>query len=276
MNRLSKFLITLLALSSILLIPVNAQIKEVGIYGVWTDKNQYNPGETVILTIELTWDLPASYDVSPGVYDTTLEEYVVEELLTVEGSGVSNVTLSFTAPPTNGVYEYIVDVFYEEDGWQSSSTGSEEYYLYVQVGSTGSNAYNAWVTDVDSPSSVNPGELFTVTVDVDISFPTMTTFAVGITNRETDELVIDYEDQGEGDLSGTYTFDIYAPETERKYTLGADIVFETPQGWTFTDGGSQTFDVKVSKGGGIPGFPVAGVALGSLITMALLSRRREH
>ncbi|MFW6109025.1 MAG: hypothetical protein ACOC6N_01110 [archaeon] len=171
MNRLSKFLITLLALSSILVIPVNAQTKEVGIYGVWSDKNQYNPGETVILTIELTWDLPASYDVSPGVYDTTLEEYVVEELLTVEGSGVSNVTLSFTAPPTNGVYEYIVYVFYEEDGWQSSSTGLEEYYLYIQVGSTGSNVYNAWVTDVDSPSSVKPGELFTVTVDVDISFP---------------------------------------------------------------------------------------------------------
>lgn len=269
-----QLLLVLLLLTASSTPTVYAQTKEVGIYGIWTDKAQYEQGETITVTLLLGWDFPEATDISPGVFDTAAEAYVAEDLYTVTNSEYGNITLAFTAPSTNGVYEYIVDVYYDDDGWMMSETGYEEHYMYIQVGSTGSGEYNAWVTDVDSPSSVKPGELFTVTVDIEISFPTMTTFSVGITDPETGEAIIDIEDQGQGDLSGTYTFDIYAPETEGDYTLGADVVFETPMGWSYTEGGTQTFDLKVSAGGGaIPGFPAVSLLLGSLVALAILYRK---
>ncbi|MCW4012299.1 MAG: glycoside hydrolase family 66 protein [Candidatus Bathyarchaeota archaeon] len=277
MQKTTKIMLVILALSSMLVAPVAAQTKEVGIYGIWTDKTQYNPGETVIVTLELGWDFPAATDISPGVFDTASELYVTEDYYTVEEMGMDNITLSFTAPATNAVYEYIVDVYYDDgDSWIMSDTGYEAHYIYIQVGSTGSAEYNAWVTNVDAPSTVKPGELFTVDVDIDISFPTNTTFSVGITDPETGEVIIEFIDAGEGDLSGAYNFEIYAPETEGDYTLGADVVFETPSGWSYTEGGTQTFNIKVSEGGGaIPGFPVYSILAGSLVALAFAYRKQR-
>lgn len=275
MHKAAKTILILAALSAMLVAPVAAQTKEIGIYGIWTDKVQYEPGETITVTLELAWDFPAATDISPGVFDTSSETYVTEDYFTVEGTGVENVTLSFTAPSTNAVYEYIVDVYYDESGeWAMSETGYEMHYIYIQVGSTGSGEYNAWVTSVDAPGNVKPGELFTVNVDIDISFPTNTTFSVGITDPETGEAIIEFIDAGEGDQSGTYTFEIYAPETEGDYTLGADVVFETPTGWSYTVDGTQTFDITVSaSSGGIPGFPVVSILTGSLVALALAHRK---
>lgn len=276
MQKTTKIMLVILALSSILITPAAAQTKEVGIYGIWTDETQYDPGQTITVTLELVWDFPASTDISPGVLDTSSEVYVAEDIYTVSNTGADNITLSFTAPSTNGVYEYICNVFYEEEGWVMSETGYEAHYIYIQVGSTGSGEYNAWVTNVDAPSTVKPGELFTVDVDIDISFPTNTTFSVGITDPESGEVIIEFIDAGEGDLSGTYNFEIYAPETEGDYTLGADVVFETPTGWSYTEGGTQTFDITVSEGGGgIPGFPVFSILAGSIVALALMSRKSQ-
>jgi hypothetical protein len=277
MHIKNKSLILILALSSMLLVPVSAQTKEVGIYGIWTDQTQYDPGQTITITLELGWDFPTSTDVSPGIIDTITEEYVVEDLYTLNDSGMGNVTLSFTAPSTNGVYEYIVNVFYDEEGWVMSETGYEEHYIYIQVGSTGSGQYSAWVTEVDAPSVLEPSQLFNVTVYVQVSFPEITTFSVAVTDPETAEAIIEIEDQAVGDQTGTYWFEISAPETEGDYTLGADIVFETPQGWTYSDDATQTFDITVSTGGGggIPGFPLASVLIGSLVALALAYRKPE-
>ena len=123
------------------------------------------------MTLELEWDFSAATNISPGVYDTTAEGYVIEDMYTVEDSGRGNITLSFTAPSNDGVYEYLIDVYYEDDGWQLSDTGFETHYIYIQVGSTGSGQYTALVTDVDAPGTVAPGELFNVTVYVETSFP---------------------------------------------------------------------------------------------------------
>jgi len=275
MQKTTKIILVILAISSMLITPVAAQTQEIGIYGAWTDKLQYEPGETVTVTLELSWDFPSATEISPGVADTVTEAYVAEDFFTVEGTGTENVTLSFTAPSTNAIYEYIVDVYYKEgETWVQSDTGFEAHFLYVQVGSTGSGEYNAWVTNVNAPSRVKPGELFTVDVDIDISFPTNTTFSVGITDPETGEVIIEFVDAGEGDLSGTYNFEIYAPETEGTYTLGADVVFETSSGWTFSEGSTQTFDITVSEGGGaIPGFPMASVLAGSLVALAFAYRK---
>ncbi len=277
MNKKLFLLLATLLIATSLTPIAYAQTKEVGIYGIWTDKTQYAPGETVTVILELVWDFPAATDISPGVVDTASEAYVAEDFYTVEGVGADNITLAFTAPATNAVYEYIVDVYYDDGGsWVMSDTGFESHYIYVQVGSTGSAEYNAWVTNVDAPSSVKPGELFTVDVDVDISFPSNTTFSVGITDPDTGDVIIEFIDAGEGDLSGTYTFDIYAPETEGEYILGADVIFETPSGWSYSDGATKTFVIKVSESsGGIPGFPVSSLLLGSLVALAFASRRQR-
>ena len=277
MNKKHLILLASLLVAASITPIAYAQTEGVGIYGIWTDKTQYEPGETVTVTLELAWSFSAATDISPGVLDTSSESYVAEDYYTVENTGAENITLSFTAPSTSAVYEYIVDVYYDDgESWVMSDTGYEAHYIYVQVGSTGSGAYNAWVTNVDAPSSVKPGELFTVKVDIDISFPTNTTFSVGITDPETGEVIIEFIDAGMGDLSGSYDFDIYAPETEGDYTLGADVIFETPSGWSYSEGATQTFDLKVSEGGGgaIPGFPVMSLMLGSLVALALVNRKR--
>ena len=270
----------IIVFSSFLIAPAIAQTKEVGIYGIWTDETQYDPGQTITITLELGWDFPASTEIGPGIFDTLAEEYVAEDIYTVANTGMGNITLSFTAPSTNGVYEYLVNVFYNEEGWIQSDTGYEEHYIYIQVGETGSGQYAAWVTDVDAPSNLEPSELFNVTVYVQMSFPEMTTFSVAVTDPETGEPILEVEDQTVGDQVGSYWFELSAPETEGDYTLGADIVFETPQGWTYSEGATQTFDITVStnsgnSGGGIPGFPVTSLIMGSLLALALAYRKPE-
>ncbi len=277
MHRQTKITLALLALSVIFTNPAYAQTKEVGIYGIWTDRAQYDPDQNVTVTVELAWDFPSETGISPGVYDVMAEAYIAEDIYTVANAGVDNVTLSFTAPSTNGVYEYIVNVFYDDEGWQQSSTGFEEHYIYIQVGSTGSGEYSAWITDVEAPDTVAPSEQFNVTVHIEMSFPTLTRFSVAVTDPDTGEALIDVEDQAEGDQKGIYWFELTAPDTEGEYTLGADIIFETQQGWTFSEGAAQSFEVKVKTGGGgIPGFPVMSVLVGSLVALGLLFRRREH
>lgn len=274
-----KAILLVLTLSSFLIVPASAQTKEVGIYGIWPDQTSYEPGQTITVTLEIGWDFPSETDIGPGVYDTLAEVYIAEDIYTVIDSGFGNITLSFTAPSSNGVYEYLVNVFYDEEGWIMSDTGYEEHYIYIQVGSTGSGQYSAWVTDVDAPSRVAPGELFNVTVSVQISFPQMTLFAVAVSDPETGEAILEVEDQAVGDQTGSYWFEIAAPETEGDYTLGADIVFETPQGWSYSDDSTQTFDITVSSdsngGGAIPGFPMVSVLLGSLVALALVLRKPE-
>jgi hypothetical protein len=271
-----KILLTILVFSSLLILPASAQTKEVGIYGIWTDQTQYEPGQTVSVTLELVWDFPASTDISPGVWDPLNEVYAVDDVYTVTGTGADNVTLSFPSPTVNGVYEYVVNVFYEEEGWTMSETGYEAHTLYIQVGNTGSGEYAAWVTKVDSPKTVKPGELFNVTVFVEMSFPTMTTFSVAVTDPSTGEAIMEVEDQTQGEQTGNYWFEVIAPETEGSYTLGADIIFETAGGWTYTDDAAQMFDITVKEGGGgIPGFPVISVLMGSMAALALFYRKSE-
>jgi len=266
----------IIVFSSFLIAPVNAQTKEVGIYDIWIDETQYDPGQTISVTLELGWNFPNSTDVSPGIFDTTSEEYVAEGLYNLEGFGMGNVTLFFTAPSTNGVYAYLVDVFYNEEGWKKSDTGYEEHYLYIKVGETGSSNYAAWVTDVEVPSNIKPSALFNVTVYVQMSFPEMTHFSVAVTDPETGEAIIEILDQAVGEQTGSYWFELSAPETEGDYTLGADIMFEAPQSWTYTENSTQTFDIIVSTGGGgIPGFPVTSLIMGSLLALALAYRKPE-
>ncbi|MGW8180096.1 MAG: hypothetical protein ACWGQW_15250, partial [bacterium] len=269
MQKILKATLLILAFSTILVAPASAQTKEIGIYKIWTDQYTYDPGETVTVTLELVWDFPASTDISPGVWDPTNEVYIAEDVYTVTGVGSDNVTLSFPAENVNGVYEYIVNVFYEDEGWTMSETGYEAHSLYIQVGTTGSGEYNAWVTKVDSPNTVKPSESFNVTVHVDMSFPTMTTFSVGITDPSTGEAIMEIEDQTEGEQSGVYWFELIAPDTEGTYTLGADIIFETDAGWTYTEDAAQMFDISVKEGGGaIPGFPTVSILAGSLVALA--------
>jgi len=274
MQKILKATLLILAFSTILVAPASAQTKEIGIYKIWTDQYTYDPGETVTVTLELVWDFPASTDISPGVWDPTNEVYIAEDVYTVTGVGSDNVTLSFPAENVNGVYEYIVNVFYEDEGWTMSETGYEAHSLYIQVGTTGSGEYNAWVTKVDSPNTVKPSESFNVTVHVDMSFPTMTTFSVGITDPSTGEAIMEIEDQTEGEQSGVYWFELIAPDTEGTYTLGADIIFETDAGWTYTEDAAQMFNITVKEGGGaIPGFPTVSILAGSLVALALARRR---
>ena len=274
MHTIFKTTLLILALSTILVAPASAQTKEIGIYGIWTDQYVYDPGETVTVTLELVWDFPASTDISPGVWDPTNEVYIAEDVYTVTGTGSDNVTLSFPAENVNGVYEYIVNVFYDDEGWTMSETGYEAHSVYIQVGNTGSGEYNAWVTKVDSPKTVKPSESFNVTVYVDMSFPTMTTFSVAVTDPGTGEAIMEIEDQTEGEQSGVYWFELVAPETEGSYTLGADIIFETDAGWTYTENAAQMFDISVKEGGGaIPGFTTVSILAGSLVALAFARRR---
>lgn len=269
----NKILTVLLIISTILVPVIHGQVQEVGIYGIWTDQDIYQPGQTITVTVELGWDFPSVTQISPGIYDPLTEEYLVEDFYNVEDSGYNNVTLSFTSPDTDGVYEYEVDVYYDDDGWQMSDTGYEEYTITIQVGSVVIADYEAWVTDIEAPVQVEPGEVFNVTVRVEVSFPTLTWFNVAITEPDTGEVVNEIDDQILGDEITEYWFEVVAPENEGPYSLLVSVIFETSQGWSFTEDAAKSFEVNViGPGKGIPGYPLSSLLLGSLI---YLYRKRK-
>ena len=88
---------------------------------------------------------------------------------------------------------------------------------------------------------------------------------------------MEVEDQTQGNQTGIYWFEIYAPDEEGVFTLGADIIFETPQGWTYTEGAFQTFDIDVevddSNGFEIPGMPIISIFIGLLFSFILVRRK---
>ena len=64
------------------------------------------------------------------------EEYLVEDGVEVDGTGVEVMLLSFNAPSEEGEYVIIVDIYYQE-GEEWLHSGQDDYYITLTVSEAG-------------------------------------------------------------------------------------------------------------------------------------------
>ena len=228
--------------------------------------------EVVTVDVVISYDFDQLTTLSPGVYYLVEDDYMVEEFIEVTGSGTEAVSLSFNAPNIPGEYVFIVDLYYQEgEDWYNA--GQENYYITLTVDGGGSvGAWNASVVKIRNSQLVSPGGSVDIKVYVDYDFPISTNMEIAISDPVTGEAIDVVSTVLDGKGSNDYDFIITAPNEVGTYELGADVIFETDQGWEFSEDAVMafTFEVSENAGGGIPGFPVTSAILGALLVIDFL------
>ena len=230
-------------------------------------------GEVVTVDVVISYDFDQLTLLSPGVYYLVEDDYMVEEFIEVTGSGTEAVSLSFNAPNVPGEYVFIVDLYYQEgEDWYNA--GQENYYITLTVDGGGSvGAWSASVVKIRNSQLVAPGGSVDIKVYVDYDFPISTNMEIAVSDPVTGEAIDVVSAVLDGKGSDDYDFIITAPNEVGTYELGADVIFETDQGWEFSEDAVMSFTFEVddqASSGGIPGFPVASAILGALIVIGFL------
>ncbi len=234
-------------------------------------------GEVVTVELVVSYDFDTTFLLSPGVFDPVGEEYITEEFVEVTGTGTEEMSLSFNAPSVEGEYVFIVDMYYQ-NGTDWYSTGQEDYYITLTVGQSGGSTAtgSAVVKNINYPSVVNPEEAMEIGVTIEYDFLSDTNMEIAVTDPETMEAIETLSAVRNGVGTDEFKLTIYAPDEEGSYTLGADVIFETVNGWEFSDGGVMVFTFEVdadASSGSIPSFPVISIIMGLLGVMGLLQIR---
>jgi hypothetical protein len=276
MNIKKMVLLAIMVAAFCSFIPVNAQT---AIFDSVSSPETAAPGAVVSVDLVISYDCDMLTMFSPGVYDLIAESYLAEEGFEVTGTGKESTSLQFNAPDIEGEYVFIVDMYFNngtdtEFVWQYA--GQENYYITLTVqqgGGVSDPPASAVVSDVKHPSIVKPGAPIEVEVTVDYDFTATTNMEVAVTNQDTMEAIQTASAVKSGVGTEKFKLTVYAPDQEGTYNLGADVIFETINGWEFSSGGAMAFTVEVdsnASSGGIPGFPVASAILGALLVIGFL------
>ena len=276
MNIKKILIFTLFIMTFCTITPVFAQTAT---FDSVTSSETATPGSIVTVDLVIDYDCDTLTTFSPGVYDLIGEQYMTEEFFEVTGIGKESISLRFNAPDIEGEYVYIVDMYFNngtasEYAWQYA--GQENYNITLTVqqgGGVSDPPASAIVSDVKYPSIVKPGAPIEVEVTVDYDFTATTNMEVAVTNPDTAEAIQTASDVKIGAGTEKYKITVYAPEQEGSFNLGADVIFETINGWEFSSGGVMAFTVEVdsnASSGGIPGFPVSSALLGALVVIGFL------
>jgi hypothetical protein len=161
----------------------------------------------------------------------------------------------------------------------SYGAGGSDVYL-VKTGFQGmeEETYSASVFDLEAPSEVYAGEIFTVEFTVSYEFTVPTEMSPGIWDVEAETWIVDEYETLEGEGTQTYSFELTAPEEETTWSLEAAVWYNLEDWWTHSEEGyGEAFEVSVVEeedggGGGIPGFPYVSIAFGLIIVLLLRDR----
>jgi hypothetical protein len=263
-----------IAAAFIVVTPVNAQVAT---FDSVTSLETAMAGEVVTVDVVISYDFDQLTRLSPGVYYLVENDYMVEEFIEVTGTGTEAMSLSFNAPNIPGEYVFIVDLYYQE-GEDWFKAGQDDYYITLTVDGGGSvGAWSASVVEIRNTKLVAPGGPVEVKVYVEYDFPISTNMEVAVTDPTTMQAIEVVSAVKDGAGSDDYIITITAPNEVGTYELGADVIFETDQGWEFSEDSVMTFTFEVDEnaGGGIPGFPVSSSVLGALVVIGLMYNGRK-
>ena len=192
------------------------------------------------------------------------------------GDGETEYVLILRVPDIAGEYLYSGVVMYWDDmDWAITGEVSALNFT-INVQGIPVESFSAEIEEVEYPRTVETGADIEISVTVSYNLPDDTDIVVGITEiYEDDEETIDETfDTLSGAGTETYVFELVAPEEAGTSELSADILFllngewrVTPDMWyeIFLIDAEETEvippDDPVEPSGGIPGFPLAAIAV---------------
>ncbi len=91
---------------------------------------------------------------------------------------------------------------------------------------------------------MKPGAPIEVEVTVAYDFTATTNMEVAVTNPDTMEAIQIASAVKTGAGTEKFKITVYAPNQEGTLNLGADVIFETINGWEFSSGGAMAFTVE--------------------------------
>ena len=143
--------------------------------------------------------------------------------------------------------------------WTPSSGGSETYLK---------------VTDVNSPSTVNAGEEFEVTVSIEYSLPGESLISIDIADPETRTRIDDNQYTVGGTSTGSSQYTLTAPDSSGTLELEAQVWLQSGNTWVHDDSEwSAPITIEVTKS--IPGFLTLSILIGVTAGLLLLWLNRR-
>ncbi len=132
------------------------------------------------------------------------------------------------------------------------------------------------VDNVETPSEVYVGEVFTVEVTVSYEFTAPTEMSPGIYDVEAETWIAEEFETLVGDGTKTYSFELTAPDAAKTWELEADVFYLVGGNWIVDRGSSpRAFSVEVVSGDSMPwdwllDLPIEYLAIIGLVVLILL------
>jgi hypothetical protein len=248
--------------------------------GTWIDSidapDTASPGEVVQVDMVVGYSFPEETAISPGVWDWWFEDWADDVYENVTGDGEAEYFLFLRVPDIAGEYLYSCVVMYW-DGMDWAITGEVSALNFtINVQGIPVESFSAEIEEVEYPRTVETGADIAISVTVSYNLPDDTDIVVGITEiyEDVEETIDETFDTVSGAGTETYVFELVAPEEAGTSELSADILFLLDGEWRVTpDTWYEIFlieaeepevippDDPVEPSGGIPGFPLAAIAV---------------
>ena len=248
--------------------------------GTWIDSidapDIASPGEVVQVDMVVGYSFEEETEISPGIWDWWFEDWADDVYENVTGDGETEYVLFLRVPDFPGKYLFSgVVMFWDGMDWAITGEVSALNFT-INVEGSPVELYSAEIEEVEYPRTVETGADIEISVTVSYYLPDDTDIVVGITEMyEDDEETIDeITDIVSGEGTETYVFELVAPEEAGTSELSADILFLLDGEWSVTpDTWYEIFlidaeepevippDDPVEPSGGIPGFPLAAIAV---------------
>ena len=169
------------------------------------------PGSTVNITVTVANDGSGDGSVTIRVLDSNSNE-VASQTVTLASGNIMDVSLSFTAPSTEGTYTYTVIAHNNATDTDDDQT---TFDLNVEQPQAGNPHFT--IINVDAPSSVSPGDVINVTVTVKNDGDTDGEVTVNILDSNNDIMSSHTETISAGAQS-SMDLEFTAPSSEGTYT----------------------------------------------------------
>ncbi len=242
---MSQIKLALLALICIgLVIPLASARDD----GAWIEDFEFTvgpfSGDNVTTTVTVGYQFDSDVEINPGIFSFDLDDWIIEELRTVDGSGNETFTLVFPAPDENGTHLYQANVWYVKQGsWYFD--GSEAAFNFT-IGDENATLITDYITitEVGTPSETNTTTTVDVKVFLNYSITNESDYSISVINQATETLGEEFDVLlGEG--AANYTLSILTPEIEGLHSFSIRVESFTGENGTVV--AETGFDIFLTK-----------------------------
>lgn len=206
------------------------------------------PGENTEVLVTVGYDFTSQVQLNPSIFSFEADDWIVDLLDPVIGTGTENYTLEFPTPIADGEYFYQANVWYTRNNRWYYDGNAAAYNFTIQVGDQDIPQIEEYVNilGISKPESLNISSSVDLNITIQYSYTNLTEVSINVHNSES-EIIAEEFDSLEGVDTRDYQLSFIAPSEAGTYSYTVNIDSETANS---TIGTSQGFSIDTIATGG--------------------------